>query len=216
MNVLTELKVGDKIEIELLRVGKYLKNKTIVSQVMDIKENHLMISSPIKQGMSYLLHEGQKINVIFYREEKGVFSFTAEVIKRLDLRLPMYIIQPQTTANKIQRRSYFRLKVLTKVLLRNLNESNAIECFTKDISGGGLRITSKKKFEENQKVECVIFLGNDNTVTVTSEIVRVIKDPTKNEYEISLRYEDITDNARNQIISFVFKKQRELRQKGLI
>lgn len=216
MNVLTELKVGDKIEIELLRVGKYLKNKTIVSQVMDIKENHLMISSPIKQGMSYLLHEGQKINVIFYREEKGVFSFTAEVIKRLDLRLPMYIIQPQTTANKIQRRSYFRLKVLTKVLLRNLNESNAIECFTKDISGGGLRITSKKKFEENQKVECVIFLGNDNTITVTSEIVRVIKDPTKNEYEISLRYEDITDNARNQIISFVFKKQRELRQKGLI
>lgn len=213
MNVLTELKVGDKIEIELLRVGKYLKNKTIVSQVMDIKENHLMISSPIKQGMSYLLHEGQKINVIFYREEKGVFSFTAEVIKRLDLRLPMYIIQPQTTANKIQRRSYFRLKVLTKVLLRNLNESNAIECFTKDISGGGLRITSKKKFEENQKVECVIFLGNDNTITVTSEIVRVIKDPTKNEYEISLRYEDITDNARNQIISFVFKKQRELRQK---
>ncbi|SNR89437.1 c-di-GMP-binding flagellar brake protein YcgR, contains PilZNR and PilZ domains [Anaerovirgula multivorans] len=216
MNLLTELKIGEKIEIEPVRLKNTIISRPIVSQVIEIRGDKVFIANPIKKGMPYLLHQGQQISIMFYRDEKGIFSFTGEVIQRLELKLPVYIIKPITPPEKIQRRLYFRLKVLTKVVIRDLNDNKSIEIFTKDISGGGLKAITKKAFEEKQKVECIISLNNNNTVTVVGEIVRVEKEPTTNEYEIGVRYIDISDSARNQIIAFVFRKQRELRQKGLI
>lgn len=216
MNLLTELKIGEKIEIQPLKAKSSIISRPIVSQLIDIKGDKLLIANPIKKGVPYPLHSGQQVGIMFYRNEKGIFSFTGEVIQRLELKIPVYIIKPITPPEKIQRRLYFRLRVLTKVLIRNLNDDKSIECFTKDISGGGLKAITKKTFEERQMVECTISLNNNNTVTVVGEVVRAEKEPITNEYEIGIRFIDISDNARNQIVAFVFKKQRELRQKGLI
>ncbi|AOY77298.1 flagellar brake protein [Clostridium formicaceticum] len=216
MDLSMVLKVGDKLEIEPIRSGESTISKPIVSQLIDIKDDLLFISSPIKQGMKYPLHVGQKITILFFRDEKGVYSFKGEVIQRIDIQLPIYTIQPISSPEKTQRRFYFRLKALTKVLIKGIGETEAVETYTKDISGGGMKVVSKKLFNEGQKVECAITLEESKTVTVVGEVIRAVRSSVTNEYELAIGYIDIADNTRNEIISFIFKKQRELLQKGLI
>ncbi|SES67876.1 c-di-GMP-binding flagellar brake protein YcgR, contains PilZNR and PilZ domains [Natronincola peptidivorans] len=216
MNLMTELKIGEKIEIYPFKSRMNITSRTITSQLTDIKDNKLFISNPIKQGASYPLHTGQKIIILFYRDEKGIFSFTGEVLQRVDMNIPIYIIKPISDPEKNQRRLYFRLKTLMKVMIRSLDSSNAVEGFTKDISGGGLRVATKTSLKPGEKVECTLFLSDSESATLVGEVIRSIKDPITNEFELGIKYMDITDSTRNEIIAFVFKKQRELRQKGLM
>lgn len=215
MDFIQNLKIGEKLEIEpsMGQKGKSPKHK-ITSQLIDIKDETLYISNPIKIGVSYPLHTNEKIKVIFYRDDKGIYSFLAEVVQRLYTNFPIYKIKPLSEPEKIQRRYYYRLQVLTKILIKNLKEDTWTETLTKDLSGGGFRVVSSKKFEEGEILECIISL--DKEVNVACEVIRVVKNYENNEYDISMKYVDISETTRNEIIAFVFNKQRELRQKGLI
>mgnify|MGYP000998801311 CR=1 FL=1 len=217
MDFIQDLKIGEKLEIQPV-VGensKSLKHK-ITSQLIDIKNEVLYVSNPIRSGVSYPLHKNEKIKVIFYRDDKGIYSFIAEVIQRLSTNFPVYKIKPLSEPEKIQRRYYYRLQILTKVLVKNLNEDTWTETLTKDLSGGGFRVVSSKKFDEGEILECNIKLDKDKEVNVACEVIRVVKNFETNEYDISMKYVDISEATRNEIIAFIFKKQRELRQKGLI
>ncbi|AKL95460.1 type IV pilus assembly PilZ [Clostridium aceticum] len=217
MNLSKTLKIGDKLEIEPIRSRENSAiSKPIVSQLIDMKDDAIYISSPIKQGMKYPLQVGQKIMIFFLQDEKGIYSFKGEITQKIDVQLPIYVIKPISSPEKTQRRYYYRLKILTKVLIKGIGETEAVEAFTKDISGGGIKVVSKKVFHEEQKVECTINLEKNQTVTIVGEIIRTVKNPTTNEYELAIGYIDIADSTRNDIISFIFRKQRELLQKGLI
>ncbi|KAB3531364.1 flagellar brake protein [Alkaliphilus serpentinus] len=214
MNI-KELKIGDPLEIELVEVKNRSKHM-IVSQLIDIKGDLLVINNPLKRGIPYPLREGQQIKIIFYREEKGIFSFLAEIYKKLQGRLTIYTVKALCEPEKIQRRYFFRLDAILKVTLRDLSEDEVIESFTKDISGGGMKLISKKTFPEGSIMECTLFFRDHDKVTFTGEVIRSIKNPETNEFELGIRYKDIGEGVRNQIISFIFERQRLLRKKGLI
>ena len=217
MNLLDDLKIGEKLEIEPIRSKRNTAtNHIITSQLIDKQDQKLYISSPIKKGISYPLFQGQQINIIFYRDEKGIYSFLGEVVQKLNIRFPIYIIKPLSFREKIQRRFYYRLQVLTKVAIRRLKEDSWLEGLTKDLSGGGLKLIVNQAFKIGEKVECIIILDKNEEVNVAGEIVRSVRDIVTNEYEIGIRYVDISEKTRNDIIAFIFKKQRKLRQKGLI
>lgn len=217
MNLLDDLKIGEKLEIEPIRSKRNIgTNHIITSQLVDKKDQNLYISSPIKKGVSYPLFQGQQINIIFYRDEKGIYSFLGEVVQKLNIKFPIYMIKPLSFREKIQRRFYYRLQVLTKVAIRRLKEDSWLEGLTKDLSGGGLKLIVNQAFKIGEKVECIIILDKNEEVNVAGEIVRSVRDIVTNEYEIGIRYVDISEKTRNDIIAFIFKKQRELRQKGLI
>ena len=217
MNLLDDLKIGEKLEIEPIRSKRNIgTNHIITSQLVDKKDQNLYISSPIKKGVSYPLFQGQQINIIFYRDEKGIYSFLGEVVQKLNIKFPIYMIKPLSFREKIQRRFYYRLQVLTKVAIRRLKEDSWLEGLTKDLSGGGLKLIVNQAFKIGEKVECIIILDKNEEVNVAGEIVRSVRDIVTNEYEIGIRYVDISEKTRNDIIAFIFKKQRKLRQKGLI
>lgn len=215
MDLFKELEIGDRIEVIPTRLRQKKTSQPIVSQIVDMHNNKLTISGPIRQGISYQLHLGQQINIIIYHQ-KGVFSFAGEVEKKIDARLPQYIINPLGLPIRIQRRLYFRLEILTKVLIRNLNKTMQLSGHTKDISGGGMKLVTKNYLEPKQKVECIISLDDNDVVTILGEIVRVERNFETNEYEMVIEFVDVTDNNTNKIVAFIFKKQLELRQKGLM
>ncbi|SDK46050.1 flagellar brake protein [Natronincola ferrireducens] len=216
MTTSINFKIGEKLEIEPVKVKKNTNIKSIFSQLVDKKNDYLYISSPIKHGVPYPLNIGQQIKIMLYRDEKGMYCFTGEVIDKITIHLPMYIIAPLSAPEKIQRRYYYRLKTLIKVNIRVLNENDVIEGYTKDISGGGMKVIAKKTVELGKKLELKVFLNDNKELTMEGEVIRVVRDPISNEYEVGVKYSDISDNIRNQIVAFIFAKQRELRQKGLI
>ncbi len=215
MNIAEELKVGDKLEIQL-RADTNRESPLIVSQVVDIKGDRIFISNPMKQGMIYNLRNGQRIKVIFYREEKGIFRFSAEVKSKIENNLTIYEITPADQAEKIQRRYFFRFEVVKRVLIKEKDEIEAHQAVTKDISGGGMKVYSKKSYGLGTKVACRVFLHEEEETYVTGEVVRCEFDLELREYILGINFTDIRESTRNRIISFIFEKQRLLRKKGLI
>ncbi|WP_026476021.1 flagellar brake protein [Alkaliphilus transvaalensis] len=217
MDVLSELKVGVKLEI-LPRENSEDNDYTIVSQVIDVKEGSVFIINPIKQGASYPLYPGQRIRIIFNREDKGIFRFVAEVKKKINKNLTTYEITPIGEAEKIQRRYYYRLDIVRKVLIELRDEPIQIEGVTKDISGGGVKVYTKEPLPIGCRIDCKIFLHDDSKeiIDVAGEVIRCFKDPQKNEFVVGISYRGIQEPVRSKIISFIFERQRLLRKKGLI
>ncbi len=215
MGILSELRVGDKLEIQIRE--NYGDNQyTIVSQVMDIKDGSVFIINPIKQGTSYPLHVGQRLKIIFYREEKGIFRFVAEVKHKVNNDLTIYEIIPVGEPEKIQRRYFYRLDIVRKVIMKLWDEDVAIEGVTKDISGGGIKVSSSTAISVGSKVECTIFLKDNDSIEVSGEVIRCYKDPGLKEFQIGISFFGIKEGVRSKIIAFIFENQRLLRKKGLI
>lgn len=216
MKISPGLKIGNKLEIEPFEY-RDVDNKTVVSQLVDLKGNKMYISGPILEGNPYPLYEGQRIKIIYYDHHRGVFRFNAEVKRKIAKNeLFIFEIKPVSEAEKIQRRVFYRLEATIKTIVKSLTDGKTAVCFTKDISGGGLKITSKIAFEEGEKIECSMSLQDDKPIVVVGEVVRVTNDQVTKEYEIGVNYIDIDEATRNKVIAFIFEKQRLLRKKGLM
>ena len=219
MNLFSELKIGEKLEIEPIREERRLvTNKNIiVSQLLDMKEDKLYISGPILKGAPYPLYEGNKIKIIFLREDRGIYSFSAEIKKKLQARLPIYVVSPISEAEKTQRRVFFRLEITRRVSMKVLAEEDFIvEGATKDISGGGIKIVARKPILTGNTVDCTLHLSDDCIVTIPGSVVRCATDISTGDYQLGISFIEGNEGARNRIVSFIFEKQRELRKKGLI
>ncbi|GAB6088217.1 flagellar brake protein [Alkaliphilus crotonatoxidans] len=214
MDIAAELKIGDKLEIQITSEDQEVS--PIVSQVVDLKENRIFIVNPMKQGSVYALRKGQRIKVIFYRGEKGIFRFTAEIKGKLEKNLTIYEIVPVEEAEKIQRRYFYRFEVVKRVLIKERSASEEYTAVTKDISGGGMKLYCKKSFKLGTVVSCRVFLDEEEETFVSGEVVRSEFDPEVREYILGINFTDIRESTRNRIVSFIFEKQRLLRKKGLI
>jgi len=214
MHILSELKVGERIEIE---VRQYVReDEQLVSQVIDIRDESFLIINPIKQGTPYPLSLGQQIKVIFYRGDKGIFRFNAEVKKRINKSLIIYEVVPVGEADKIQRRFYYRLELVRRVILKPCDEDEEIDGMMKDISGGGIKVYSKVPLPVGTKVDCKIYLKDNEIIDVTGKVVRSYREPDVNEHITGISFLGIPENTRSKIIAFIFERQRLLRKKGLI
>ncbi|MBM7613679.1 flagellar brake protein [Alkaliphilus hydrothermalis] len=214
MHILSELKIGERIEIESRQFAS--ADEQIVSQVIDIRDDSLLIINPIKQGIPYPLTLGHQIKVIFYRGDKGIFRFNAVVKKRINKSLIIYEIVPTGEADKIQRRFYYRLELVRKVVLKPRDQDEEIDCMMKDISGGGMKVYSKTPLSVGTKVDCTIHLRDNEIIKVSGRVVRSYREPDINEHVIGISFKDISENTRSKIVSFIFERQRLLRKKGLI
>lgn len=85
-----------------------------------------------------------------------------------------------------------------------------------NISGGGIRITAKEKFEKGDIVEIrmVIPLEKPASMAVYGEVLRV--EEAKNHYNehvgyaVAAQFVNMDENVRKKIVEFVFLREREI------
>ncbi len=116
----------------------------------------------------------------------------------------------------IQRRQYSRVEHSVPVEAVNINTTDKYVLATKNISGGGLKIISDKKF----KVGCVFDVSfnvmENMKVKTLLKILRVEPNKLKeNEYYLSGQFIEISEKDRFLIIQATFKRQLELKCKGI-
>lgn len=90
------------------------------------------------------------------------------------------------------------------------------KCLSKDISGSGMLLLSNYKHTVNDTVECLFEIDN-KMIHVKGKIVRVDelnKSPFK--YALGIYFSDIKKKDREDIIKYIFKKERLMIEKGLI
>lgn len=211
-----KLSLLEKIEIE---IGGKSKVETYYSRVEEIKDDSLtyVIMRPIAKGSYTYLFPGQELRVIFYRKD-AKYYFDAIVLKGTQNIKDNFIeIGMVSEIQKLQRRNYFRLDTVVPVevtIYDSDKNERTITANTIDISGGGLKILSKYSLEEGSNVDIKMQIPKIDTKKIDAKVIRTIKSLNNQDmYEIALEYADIDINTRQDIISYIFSKQREILKK---
>ena len=212
--------IGDKLEIYDCSRNS---SRIYISQLFDIiNDETLLISGPIHNKMLVPFYENNLIEVVYYKKNKGKFSFEAKILKVIKKGMYRIKVKRTTKIRKIQQRNYYRLSCripITKI--HNINEDSldkAIreECIVDDISGGGIGIFCNFPHDNGETVDIQIDFQGLN-LNITGKIIRITDSKNRDyKFNIGVKFEDLDDNDRDKIISFIFKEQRKLRKKGLI
>lgn len=218
------LSLGDKIEISRSKFNSneaYENQKIYVSIIQDIVDDELIISAPVKNGKIIPLEMGTSYMISIYTKG-GLFNCKAKVSKRIKKnQLHLITLSIQSKLVKSQRRQYFRLDCVMPI---NFSEKESDEWYhglVVDISGGGLRFTSKMHYDTNPEVNCKFDLniGEDIiTLEILGQVVdSKIVDFETMKYETRVMFDDIANEDRETIIKYIFEEQRKRRKrkKGL-
>lgn len=214
------INIGDRIEIIKITTKS---ERTYPSQILDIiNEGNYLISGPIWQNQIIPMHKGEKIKISYVVKNKGRYAFDALVIRREYKNIYILEIQKISNIKKYQMRRYYRfnisIPVIKEFVLKIKAEEEILieECKTKDISGSGFRLYSNYKHDVGDIVRCK-FNIEENPIGIKGKVVRIEKvDTFDYKYSLGIDFIDISEQNRDIIIKFIFKKERILIEKGLI
>lgn len=220
---LQEFQIGTKIEIEVADDGSGEGNRNIlISQFEAIKsDKEAVIDIPFFKGNIYQIHPGSII-IVYINKGSELYKFRASVLERrlMDGSIPVLDIEKVDEIQRIQRRGFFRFDCVLKAKYRIFKGGNNqfIDSYTKDISGGGIRILLKEEVDESTILEFELYLDESSTIKFTGTVQRVFdrKNDEKYKFEAGILFENIENKERENIIKFVFNEQRKLIKKGLI
>lgn len=209
-----ELEINSKIDVVFDKV--YYKS-TI--QDINYKEESLLISIPVIDGVYLTLNAEDVIEQIFYDSKGNVFKYDTKIIKRVtDNQIPFYKVTFPYNVEKVQRRDYVRVNTaesmeykLDEKMKKYENDETPYEKgILLDLSGGGMRFKGNKELSRGNIIKSKVKYEDQN-IEVKGKIVRVEKTEDK-KYIYGIAFMDISNSAREKIIRLVFtimRKQRE-------
>lgn len=207
--------INNKIEI-IWHDGNYK------SDIQNVTENNIAISVPIKDGKYIPLSKGEKITV-FYYDEDNVYEFSTSVIGRAHDRIPIINIEQPQNITRVQRRNHVRVPLVADIscalIKKNLtvaeigsNQIDFFNAFTLDMSGGGLKIMTKKKVSVGDQLLITVSLNNE-TLNMQGEIVRVDKD-IENKFVCGVNFVGMDNKTNEKLIRIIFQIMREQAQRA--
>lgn len=212
-----DLKVNQLIEIET-EIDNQQNIKYLPSRIEEIKGDYIYISVPMYRRQLMPLRVGENIKIAFTYKEKSYAFFTAVVARKWQ-QVPLLVIEKPNQLIKIQRRDFVRLPVKLKVRFKTADKDEPYrEGITLDVSGGGTLFLTTAPVEAGQIIDLEIFLPGRETFTCPGRVIRLLEKAKKegDNNKIALEFYEITEGKRDKIINFLFEKQREWIQKGLL
>ncbi len=224
------LKINQRVEIivhDEPYKGSYL------SRVENYDKKQIVLAMPMSHGGLVPVRSGTLVSVVFF-DELAVYEFQAPVVRLQQDNIALLKLNLPENIKRIQRRAYVRLEVSlpVNIFIEMENETQmSLSGETADISGGGIRIVlnrmdfakmAEKLQLENMagmKLKMAIHLqpySHDKTemVDFIGEIIRHGESGTS--FWLAVNFAVVSEKNRDKIVSFIFRKQLELRNKGLM
>lgn len=214
------LQVGEKIQLQYRDANNNIHEYT--SQVVEYYSNDMLdILIPLYKNQIVYLRNEAKLKVIIPKGE-AVFEFYAQIVEKLFGKIPLLRLRVISEVDKIQRRNFFRLKLIKEIEGRrviNLKERKFGDRFKGnmlDLSGGGLLFNMMTELEEKDMIELSMILS-DKKMTLFGIIVRKsLTTNAKAPFLYGLKFDRLSEFERNEIMKFIFQEQRKLIKKGLV
>ena len=231
---------GQRVElraVERVRLSESDANssiKTYTSKVYDIlAEDRLELMMPMVQTKLILLPVDAEYELFFYTEN-GLYECFARIIDRYKSNnVYLLAVELETNLRKYQRREFYRYSCALQMDTRNLAEQEIQAAEKKktylvpglplkhsiivDISGGGLRFISDYKYEKDSLIYCKYELfihGGQKTYEIICKILDVKEvENRRGEYEHRVRYQNLDNQDREEIIQFIFEEERKSRKR---
>ncbi len=210
-----ELEINQKLEIEILS-GSYQGN--YLSKVADFLDQGIIITGLYREGAPLPIRLQQPI-IVYYTTDRAAYKFKSKILRRTNKPIPLLLIERTDSVTRIQRRDYFRLDVTGKVDLYKIIDDKSYpkklaEARLLDISGGGIQIQLKKKLKKGEEILISLKKILPPKELIKSKIVR-IKKQNKELYNYGVKFLEIEEEQREDIIQWIFAYQRKSRKKGL-
>lgn len=186
------------------------------SRVDEVGEKVLSVAAPYIDRQIIPLREGTELEVFFF-DEISAYSFKAEIMQRIAVPIPIFVLEVKGQITKVQRRNYVRVPAFFPVSYRTVNRdglSELKEGFMMDLSGGGMCFHTEEMVENQALLFTHLHLPNDEVQT-PGKVRRVVFDKENKRYILSVQFYDISEKDRDKIVNCVFNIQRSMIQKGL-
>lgn len=212
--------IGEKIQI--LYISPRGQEYEYVSQAVEIHANGFVdILIPIHKTQDMPLRTDGIIKLVIPKGE-AVYELKAAIADRINSRVPLLRLKIIAEVDKIQRRDFYRLKMMKDVEVRpieNLEEKpqgGKTKCNLHDISAGGLLFSTNKEFREGDMLELTLDLSGMNIIVYGIVVRRTLTVSHKAPYSYGVRFDRISELDKNKITKYIFEEQRKLIKKGLI
>ncbi|HZJ84420.1 MAG TPA: PilZ domain-containing protein [Syntrophomonadaceae bacterium] len=216
------LKINKLVDITVEREtpsGK-LVQETFASRIEDIDRKHLYLAYPLKNGAPFPVRNNEIVTLKFlYKDDlyectvKALASLTSPIILLKTTKPEKFV--------RIQLRNWVRHPCHTLVEFKIIDngkggqdtESPTYQEYSIDISGGGMLLHTKQTLDAGTMLY-VEFNLDDCLITANSRVVRSA--PIDNDFRTAVEFVDIKEKEREKIVSYIFRKQREILKKRLL
>lgn len=214
MQYLDKLVSGLAIELHVPE-GDYEGNYR--THIDEVGKTRLSVYAPHQQGMIIPLQERTLVEVTFW-DEVASYSFFTNVIQRVAVPIPVFVLKFPDEIKRVQRRNYVRVpafypityQVVEKTGLGDVQKGNML-----DLSGGGMRFQSREKLDKGSILYAHLELPS-GALGTPGRVCRVEPIDDTKFFSVSVDFYQISERDRDRIIRCVFDIQRDLRKKGLV
>lgn len=229
---------GQRIDLRAVMrtkiTGETKEVKTYTTKVYDIlSEDRLELLMPMEQTKLILLPTDAEFEMYFFTDN-GMYQCVGRVMDRYKSNnVYLLMMELSTNLRKYQRREFYRFSCSLEMDTRNLADQEIVAVEKKktylvpglplkhsvivDISGGGLRFISDFKYDKDSLIYCRYSLfvrGGEKTYEIIGKILDVIEIPgRRGEYEHRVKYQNLDNETREEIIQFIFEEERKNRKR---
>lgn len=202
------LTIGDKA---IVKRRSEIDKSEYTTQIQDIDGKNIRISTPMYKSALIRLRQKTRIELLVLGTTK-VFELDAEVVG-IDSEGNLNYTDIVVTSNikKIERRNYFRVKMVKDIYIREKDEEELdefVRAITIDLSGGGIQFSTSHDFPKDIIVELKMEIDGKE-VLMDGELLNKSWQEEFGVYKYSVEFKDLSNLVQEMVIRYVFKIQRE-------
>ncbi|MGB9682041.1 MAG: flagellar brake protein [bacterium] len=190
------------------------------SRIEDISGDILLLALPFIGTVPVPIGVGTRV-AIFSSGKDAVYRIEGEVSGRQLDPLPLLSIVTDGMVSRVQRRENVRILITLSVIYTIKGEARVYEAYTKDISGGGVKLVLLEPLKIRDIIHLRISLPPPElSISTEGEVVWVyieeslINNRTEKTYYAGIKFINIEDKERERLVRFIFNYQRNLLKKG--
>lgn len=204
---LTELEINKKIQ--------FINNKTFFEgTIVKLYEKCFGVQVSTEQPNIKIINANQVVDFLIVYDEEAYWCKARVLGCKAEDKGQLVLLNQPEIINRIERRRYKRLQTLmdieylilpdgvstihdiSPILLRQMKKT-----FTLDISGGGVALVTYQKIEEGKLI--LISFELEERMMLLCEVVRSEKNEKNDNYKTALKFKDMDDEKRQEIIDYV-------------
>jgi len=214
------LKIGQLVHIELTDEDGNICR--FPSRIENITDEEITFASPVRNRAPIFIKTGTEVNIWFW-DHVAIYTFAAVPVRHSSDGVALFSIRNPEKIDRVQNRDFVRVQTNIDVDIRITTEDDnevLVKCKTRDLSGGGMMLVLTKHYVLKKDAE--VYLEFDLDGDRIQSMGLVIWNDWELDSEgverniLGVKFTTLTESNRQNIVKYVYKKQIELRRKGLL
>lgn len=190
------------------------------SRIEEVLEDKLVLGLPFIGTVPIPIRIGERVS-IFSPTKDAVYRVDGEVIKRQLDPVPLLYVTIVGNVLRVQRRNFVRVPIVLNVTFKIKDDERIYTTYTKDISGGGVKIILPEPLKVRDVIQMRIeLLPPEGPIDCEARVVWIDKEERQVENRreeiicAGVEFTNIENRDRDRLIRFLFNYQRNLIKRG--